>query len=119
MAQELNGRIVKLKNYNPMSLYKMFKSGEEEFEKKFPFSIIEPITSHNLKSHIKQFIKQEYISIIKEEIARLESEKKVIGEHGEDLVEIIKTHQAIGFNQAIDDQISHLQSELLLIEEDK
>ena len=131
-----------------MSIYKMFKSGEEKFEKKFPFSIIEPITSHNLKSHIKQFRKQEYISIIKGEIERKKIQLNQIAIEFTDYPsKMWKLHNGkmpfvlwkgkadedekfqiwrTGFNEAsnmtrkiLQDQISHLQSELKAIEEDK
>jgi aspartate 1-decarboxylase len=73
---------------------------------------------------VKQFRKQEYISIIKGEMERLGLVKKKLNHHtcvgeangynepcGECVI-------ITSYNQAISDQISHLQSELLLIEKD-
>ena len=97
-----------------MSLYKMFKSGEEFFNETFEFRGV--IGSRTFKDYcsgiyedLEQFRKQEYISIIKEEIERI-------------------TKMPIYHTLSIEDEeyeliskrdvISHLQSELKAIEED-
>ena len=99
-----------------MTLYKTYKSGESKFDQ-----VDWLANSETWDEDIKQFRKQEYISIIKEEIKRLEGEK--IGERPEnwegDNDPQWWDENHIGYNQAIDDQISHLQSELLLIEKEK
>jgi hypothetical protein len=129
-----------------MSLYKTYKSGEEKFDNKVneikqyqPFENDDENTvfefgykvrrgNEHFKiidfGNLKQFRKQEYISIIKGEMERLGLVKKKLNHHtcvgeangynepcGECVI-------ITSYNQAISDQISHLQSELLLIEKD-
>jgi len=66
---------------------------------------------------VKHFLTTHTIKLLEAEIEVLEGMKKEIGEHGENLIEIIKTHQAIGNKQALTDCISHLQEQIIKIKE--
>jgi hypothetical protein len=74
-----------------------------------------PESKYELDSgKILLFLKSQIIKSIEEEIERLESKKRMI--HGEEKSKNW-LGQKEGYNEAIDDQISHFQQQIKLIKE--
>ena len=66
---------------------------------------------------IKSFLKQSFIKYLKDEVERLEKSKK--DEFNPDVdghIPFAKTMRITGYNQAISDQITHLQAQIKELE---